>query len=231
MADGTAEIEAVAALLERCGAPALEEGTRVLDAPCGPGRHVVPLAERGCLVTGVDLHAESVARAAASLEARGLAATLTQADMYELTLPAESVDVALNLFTSIGYGTLEDDARYVAAVFEALRPGGALVIDVFGKEIAARDYRPSWYAEVDGYVVHVRMRPVAEWSRWELALTLRREGVAEDARMDHVLYGASDLRRLLRDAGFRVQIFGSLDGIPYDSEAKRLVAVARKETR
>ena len=41
------------------------------------------------------------------------------------------------------------------------------------------------------------------------------------------LYAGTELAALLRDAGFaHVDLFGGVDGSPYDPDAKRLVAVA-----
>jgi hypothetical protein len=44
---------------------------------------------------------------------------------------------------------------------------------------------------------------------------------------EHNLYSGQELYALLRSAGFdEVQLFGSLDGTPYDSAATRLVVRA-----
>jgi hypothetical protein len=46
---------------------------------------------------------------------------------------------------------------------------------------------------------------------------------------EHNLYSGQELAALLERAGFTdVQIFGSLEGTPYDAAATRLVARARK---
>ena len=56
---------------------------------------------------------------------------------------------------------------------------------------------------------------VREESRKELTMRLR-------------IFSGSELRALLLEAGFaRVDLYGSLQGAPYDRSAKRLVAVAR----
>jgi hypothetical protein len=47
--------------------------------------------------------------------------------------------------------------------------------------------------------------------------------------VSHWLYSAAELRRELLDAGFqKVGLFGGLDGSPYDHNARRLVALARR---
>ena len=53
--------------------------------------------------------------------------------------------------------------------------------------------------------------------RKELHLTLR-------------LYSAAELSLLLTNCGFhRIEVYGGLDGIPYDDKAKRLLVAARKQ--
>ena len=55
------------------------------------------------------------------------------------------------------------------------------------------------------------------------------DGARFKHRFTHVVYSGVELRRLLWDAGFDdVELFGGLDGSPYDVEAERLVVVARK---
>src|SRR5256712_11848977 len=45
------------------GVAALEAGARILDAPCGVGRHSIELARRGFQVTGVDFSETELDRA------------------------------------------------------------------------------------------------------------------------------------------------------------------------
>src|SRR5688572_24175521 len=51
---------------------ALEPGARVLDAPCGHGRHAIALAASGHRVTGVDVSPAALARARTEARARGV---------------------------------------------------------------------------------------------------------------------------------------------------------------
>jgi 2-polyprenyl-3-methyl-5-hydroxy-6-metoxy-1,4-benzoquinol methylase len=45
---------------------------RVLDMPCGPGRHALEFARRGFQVTGVDLNPSFIAQAKERTEKEGL---------------------------------------------------------------------------------------------------------------------------------------------------------------
>lgn len=223
------EVEELLSLLAICNAPPIVEGTRVLDVPCGPGRHSVALAGTGCHVTGYDLMPDHVEAARTRAADAGVDAVFEAADMYSLELPASSFDVALNLFTSIGYtDTEDDDVRLFTRIHDALTPGGAFVVDTMGKEVLARRYERRRYHEVDGWMVHETVDVQDAWRRIVVSLEFLRDGEERRASFAHRVYGASDLARLLERAGFSVRFFGALDGRTYGPGAERLVAVAIK---
>src|SRR5436189_2924707 len=91
----------------------LPVGARILDCPCGQGRHAHLLAEAGYDVDGADYSRELLARA----RQRGTGRTLryTRADMR--ALPQEwtgRFDTVLNLFTSFGFfASPADDAKVI----------------------------------------------------------------------------------------------------------------------
>jgi 2-polyprenyl-3-methyl-5-hydroxy-6-metoxy-1,4-benzoquinol methylase len=87
----------------------LRPGVRILDAPCGYGRLSQPLARTGAVVLGVDQSAillEHAERTRADVPAERL-----QYVRHDLRQPlaVSGFDCALNVFSSIGYGTEEDD--------------------------------------------------------------------------------------------------------------------------
>ena len=59
--------------------------------------------------------------------------------------------------------------------------------------------------------------------------TVVRDGRARTFEFLLRIYSGQELKRLLEAAGFGVvRLHGALDGRPYDIEAERLVAVARR---
>jgi hypothetical protein len=101
--------------------------------------------------------------------------------------------------------------------------------DLHGKETLARIFQPRGWYEKSGYTVLEDRKLTSDWSgiqnRWIIIKGSRRK----EFRFTLRLYSAIELKRLLTDAGFReVDVFGSLDGSPYDHTAQRLVAVACK---
>jgi len=208
----------------------VQPGAAILDLCCGTGRHALELARRGYRVTGVDRTRAYIAAARRRSEKEKLDAEWVQADMRRFRRP-RAFDAVINMFTAFGYFRKKtDDLRVLKNVHTSLRPGGALLIDVIGKERIARIFNArTWHREPDGTIV-LEERWLEDDFGWiENRWTIIRKGRIRTFRVAHRLYSAGELRTLLKQAGFaRVKVFGGLDGGAYDQNATRLVLVARK---
>ncbi|WP_214107864.1 class I SAM-dependent methyltransferase [Acrocarpospora catenulata] len=98
-------------------------GCRVLEIGCGTGKATVPLAERGCRVTAVELGPALAGVARRRLAAFPEAEVVT-ADFEHWPLPAEPYDLVV---AATSFHWL-DPAMRVAKSAAALRPGGKLAI-------------------------------------------------------------------------------------------------------
>ena len=202
----------------------------VLDLCCGPARHAVPLARRGFTVTAVDRSSFLLARARERAAEAGVEIEFVQDDMRRFVRP-DAFDLALNLFTSFGYlASRGEDLAVLRRVHASLRSGGVLVMDLMGKEPLARQFEPtrSWVL-ADGTCLVERTRILDDWARVRAEWIAIRDGRARTVAFTVTLYSGQELRALLLEAGFaEVRLHGALDGRPYDQDAGRLVAVARK---
>lgn len=195
-----------------------------LDLCCGPGRHVHALVRRGFRVTGVDRTRRYLDRARALVPD----AELVEADMRDFRREA-AFDLVVNLWSAFGYFDDDaDEARVLGNVRASLRPGGAFVLELHGKEVLARTFQPrSWWSGDDGSVVCEDRRVVDDWRRIESTWTLFSNGQRFERNVRIRSYSAGELRRMLADARFtHVRCFGSLAGVPYDENALRLVILA-----
>src|SRR3954468_22047935 len=99
----------------------LPSGSRILDVPCGQGRHAHLLAEAGFDVDGLDYSADLLRRA----KDRGTGRTPRYTPAAMRSLPAKwsrKSDAVLNLFTSFGFFTEPgDDARVLAEFARVLK--------------------------------------------------------------------------------------------------------------
>ena len=140
----------------------------------------------------------------------------------------KAFDGAVSMFSSFGYfEDPQDDIRLLENVVASLRPGGKLVMDLLGKEVIARSFTSrSWSEPEPGLLWLEERRVLPGWSAIENKWTL----VKGDQKREHVLtirmYSGSELAAVFSRAGFsRVELFGSIDGGPYDPTARRRVAV------
>ena len=219
-----AQVDSVLSLLD------IEPGATILDLPCGAGRHSLELARRGNLVTGVDRTQAYLSTAREKAAAEGLELELLHSDMREFVRPG-AFEAAINLYTSFGY--FEDQAEdrlVVANLNRSLKPGGTLVMEMMGKEVLARIFLPSDWQELPDGTLFLQERKVSDdWSWIDNRWIVIKDGQRRDFAIGHRLYDGAGLRAMLLDVGFEsVFLFGGLDGEPYDTSARRMVAVALK---
>ena len=210
----------VGAMLELLG---LHDGARVLDVPCGWGRHTTLLTEAGLAAVGADLSPELLRRAPEGFPR-------VAADLRDLPFADASFDAVVNVFTSLGL--FLDDAEDIRALREARRllvPDGVFLLESMHRDEVLPQYadRDEWELP-DGTAVRVRRRfdPVSgisyEALRW-------RRG-EEHGRKSHALRlrTATEIAALLAAAGFDdVEWFGDWDLSPLRRDSPRVLAVAR----
>jgi len=207
----------------------LAPGSTVLDIPCGPGRHLLQLAQRGYHVTGVDGSAEHLDEAARCLSSAGLRADLVHADVREF-VRGEAFELALHLCTS--FGDLDDeaeDARFLAHIGASLQPGGRLVLQLLTRETALASVPASERVGDGGARLTEWAKLLEDGAAIERHCVVDREGERLEFIAAHRLYGVYDLVGLLEDVGFcRVAVFGDFDGRPLTALSAFAVLVATR---
>ncbi len=218
------------------GLTSLEPGARVLDAPCGFGRHSIEFARRGYQVTGVDFSDTELGRARTAAGEAGVPLTLLSQDIRDMEFAGE-FDLAVNLFSSIGYFSDEEDRLVLDRFWRALKPGGLFVVDTRNRDQVVRSLPPEERRRVDGGTLRIEnafdpatSRWRARW--WRLKRTSARakaEGQEMIGESEIRLYSAHELLAMLRRERWRtVDLYGGLDGTPFSLDAPRLVLVAWK---
>jgi cyclopropane fatty-acyl-phospholipid synthase-like methyltransferase len=209
----------------------LHPGSRVLDVPCGSGRHALALAGRGHRVTGVDLSTEAVEHARRAAAAAGLDVDLRLGEMRDLPRDG-SFDAAVCLGNSFGYLDLAGLRQFVAALAGAVRPGGGLVVDT---STAAESVLPGY---VDGAPRDVVTGDIAVTGSNEYDVTrsrlLSRYVFTRGAQVErvtalHHVHTSAHLGELLVEGGFTgVALHGGPDGSPFGLGSARLLLTARR---
>lgn len=210
----------------------LPSGARILDVPCGQGRHAHLLAEAGFDVTGVDFSRYLIARA----KERGTGKTLRYQVANMKKLPAGwrgRFDAVVNLFTSFGFfDDPADDQRTIDEFARVLRPGGVLIWHGASRDgVAARFLGRDWWPLEDGTVIGQERRfdPLAG----RLHVHSRWHGPDGAGQRDHAirLYTATRLSEMCAAAGLIVeQAFGGWRDRALRRRDGEMLLVARRES-
>ena len=143
-------------ILQHAEAAGIHPPATVLEAGCQAGRLVVPLAQRGFRVTGVDRSGFALRRARSHTRAAGTEATFIQGDVlgvvrrqsgrhYDLVICAEVVYLA------------QEYREILNALAGAVRPGGLLCVS----------HRPKFYYLLEALRQYDVMSATDVWSRSE----------------------------------------------------------------
>ena len=209
---------------------ALAAGARVLDVPCGSGRHALALAARGYAVTGVDVSAEAIGHARAAAADAGLGVRLHCADMRDLP-GSGSFDAAICLGNCLGYLDIPGLREFAAALAVAVRPGGGLVVDY---NAAAESVLPGYSGTPHTHAAGgITMTATEDYDvsagRLLSHYTFTRGEETLDATAVHHVYTCAHVVQFLTDAGFTdVRCFAGATTEPFKLRAGRLVVAARR---
>lgn len=225
------------AILERFGVGA---SGRLLDAPCGIGRHATRLAKLGYRVVGMDLSPDYVSRAQELAEQEGVADRVTYlvGDLRRLrdAVPKEAApfDAAMNAWTSLGYYDDSTDEQILRGYASLVRPGGLFLLYIVNRDFVVRHFSSQNYEEF-GDVVEIEQAQLdLDVSRmkndWRF---FRKRG--EDLEhlatihVDHRVYSLHELRDLFRRGGWHVEAtFGGYKMDSPTADSKSLLVVGRK---
>ncbi len=216
------------------GALGLEDGQRVLDMPCGHGRHSVELARRGLRVVGVDLNDIPLELARSAARTAGVQLDLRRVDMREIEFRDE-FDAVLNLWTSFGYFESEAEDRLVLdRALRALRPGGALVIETINLHGVLRRFEPrAWHELGDGRLL-LEERAFDPWTGPDALRLDARRADGERIQMSFATraYTLVELTGMMTAAGFDVEgAWGDYQGSDYRVDSRRMIVLARRPRR
>jgi SAM-dependent methyltransferase len=202
---------------------------KILDVPCGGGRHCHALAGRGYEMTGVDLSPGFLDAARSQSEERPGVTAWMQREMRDLPW-SEEFDGAFSFGNSFGYDDDGGNADFLKAVSRALKPGARFLLDTsYVLEILLPSFQErSWY-EVGDMLVLAQRRYDPPSSQLHVEYVWIRGGSVERRAMSARLYSYREIVRLLEEAGFTdVQGYSSLAREPFRLGSNRLLTVATK---
>lgn len=211
----------------------LPPGARVLDVPCGEGRHSVELAARGFSPLALDFNPVALEAGRQRAAAKSVEVTFAQADARTFTVDAPC-DAAICFFGSFGYFSDDDNLRFARRIAEALRPGGQFLLDLQIIETLLPDFRPrdwSWATPEQQLLIAEQRTFDVETSRIEGQFTFLGDERNETAAFSIRVYTLRELKELLREAGFvDFRALETLTGERFAFGSERLSLIATKPT-
>lgn len=224
------EIDGVVKLLD------LQPGDRVLDCPCGYGRHSRELATRGFEVVGCDINHEMLEPALNSTRKLSNVHFVRQ-NMVQLRF-AEEFDAVVNLFFSFGFFDSDEENNQVLRNFyRALKPGGRFMMhtDINVPRIVNGTYKLQETRRLkSGRQLEISetcdMQNKRLEGRWCL---LSPDGTRQELRpYTAAIYTLEDFEAMCQRAGFKnIRGYGDWMGTPLTPESEDMIIVAEKPCR
>ncbi|HEV2655134.1 MAG TPA: class I SAM-dependent methyltransferase [Ktedonobacteraceae bacterium] len=217
-------------------------GGKILELACGSGRVLLPLAQDGYAVTGVDTSAAMLAIARDRLQEGGLSGrvTLVQQDVSALNL-GQKFRLAFIALGSFGHiATRKTQRLTLAAVHAHLSPGGTFIVDISNADARYMEglgshilHQGTWRRD-DGTLLTHFVSPANATDSHLLELTHFYDQHSQGGTVQRTtvtthlyLFERSEIELLLEQAGFVVKdVYGDYDFGPYQLESPRMICIA-----
>lgn len=218
---------------------------KIVELGCGTGRVLLPLAQTGATVTGVDASPALLAVARRKTALAGVEGNieLREADLRETGLPDDAFVLAICTSNTLMHLTSAD--AQLAALTEAqriLKPGGVVMLDLFNPDLqrlfevaGVQELADRWSTPDGGEVIKWSVRQVDPAAQLQETLFIYEE-VAPGGAVRRTLcpftlryIWRNEGELMLRAAGFHVEeVWGDFDGSEYLNESDHLIFLARK---
>lgn len=232
------EVEMLTKIFSRLG---VNLGDRVLDLCCGCGRHALRLAEKGFIVTGVDISPIAIREAQGKAKEMGVQDRVRflvgdAREVFKLLETRQgSFKAMINMWTSIGYYDDETDRSILNQLDRLASLGCVLVIDVVNRDYLMKHFQPIGIEELEDLELHQHRKLDLETSRMEnLWKFYKREGEGlkhpTTVLLDLRVYSLHELVGLLRTTGWTyIDSYGDLQLQPVTPDSNRIIIVGKKE--
>ncbi|HUI58088.1 MAG TPA: class I SAM-dependent methyltransferase [Bryobacteraceae bacterium] len=215
-----------------------------LELGCGTGRVLIPAAQAGCAVTGLDQSSHMLARCrpkvAALPDSTRHRITLIEADITRFQL-SRTFQLAIAPFRPIQHLTTVDaQMSFLRCVREHLAPGGRLVFDVFNPNLAllAAAIAPEEIEDTPEFTLPdgrrlrrtyriVRKRYAEQCNDCELIYYLDGRRIVHSFTLRY--FFRFELEHLLMRSGFEVTaLYGGLDRSPFTDDSREMIFTATR---
>ena len=210
----------------------IKRGSKILDCPCGHGRHSIELASRGYKVTSQDINTFFLRKAKEIAKRASVSVKWITGDMRDIKFE-NYFDVALNLFTSFGYLENEDeDLKVIKQASKCLRTGGKFVLDVINRDRIISSFKKlDWCILNDqSIIVSKRKYDIVRGLNIEERIRIDKKGKRKTVNIIHRLYTIPELISMFNNSDLAVNgLYGNYNGGPITLTSKRYILIAEKK--
>ena len=220
----------------------LSGGRKILELACGSGRVLLPLAQEGYELTGVDSSEKMLALAQQRLQEKQLAAhcQLIKQDMRTLQI-GQKYRLAIIALGSFGHiATRTDQQSTLAALRAHLSPRATLILDIsnadarYMEDLSGQVLHQGTWPMQDGYHYTHFVSPAASPEKHLLELTHFYERHQQGGPVERTvittqlyLFERIEMELLLEQAGFVVKdVYGDYDLGAFSLASPRMICVA-----
>ncbi|HZV68590.1 MAG TPA: methyltransferase domain-containing protein [Saprospiraceae bacterium] len=208
----------------------LQPGQRILDIPCGFGRHSVEFAKRGFHVTGVDISETFIHKLQEKIYADKLTIHAVQTDILAMELN-ETFDGAVCMGNSFGYFSYEKMEIFVDKVSECLQRGARFIIN---SGMIAESILPNFSKNRSFTIGDIQMDIMNEYNTAESFMTSHifytKGEVKEEHAFRHYVFTLGEIKWLLKMFGLRLKAaYNSPAKVEFSIGDHQVYIVAEKE--
>ncbi|MCB0063574.1 MAG: class I SAM-dependent methyltransferase [Caldilineaceae bacterium] len=225
---------------------AAEAGDPILELGCGTGRVLLPLAEAGHTITGIDISSAllAVMHSKKQFTHHASRITLHETDLRTFDLPQKDFTFAFCTSNTLMHLiTQEEQLTVLRNTHRHLQSGGLLLIDLFNPDLSrllaisgVQEFADQWEDEETGAQVVKWSVRTLDWAEQIQDTLFIYEEVLPDGLVRRTLcpfalrfLWQSEAELLLEKAGFAVEgIWGDFDGNPYEMGSEHLILLASK---
>ena len=191
------------------------ENKKILDCPCGQGRHAIGLSRLGASVIGVDISDNFIEEARRKSHLDFPPATRPEfliGDMRKLPdeIADNSIDVCINMFLAFGFFDDEEENKNVLReFFRILKPGGYLIIhtDINPEQVDAGTYQDKCVPRrnlITGNILEIEESICEETKRLDGVWKIfnQKEELLRQQQYSIRIYSNEEFASLIQDVGF-----------------------------
>jgi 2-polyprenyl-3-methyl-5-hydroxy-6-metoxy-1,4-benzoquinol methylase len=202
---------------------------KVLDVPCGFGRHALVLAAQGCRVTAVDISPKYIAKLNNAAVNRNLHINALHLDVLDFQ-PETVFDLVLCLGNSFNYFDHLKTKRFIQVLTSALKSGGHIIINTGSlAENVFMDFKKEREMKVGNILFKMSNEYDCLQGALKTEMEFAKDGNSEKKTAFHFAYTLAEINRLMTERGMEITgVYANVEHKQFELGDKQTYLLARK---